>query len=348
MGLRKFGFVALALSFLLIGGCFEGKKGAEKKEQVSINGAGATFPYPVYVNWAKEYRKVKGVKVNYQGIGSGGGIKQVTDRVVDFGGTDKMLSPEELDKRKLYQFPAVIGSIVVVYNIEGIGDKALKLSNKAACDIFMGKVKFWDDPEIKSDNPELNLPHKEITVVHRAEGSGTTWNFTYWLSKICPEWKSKVGFGKAVQWPTGIGAKGNAGVTNYVKQTPGSIGYVEYAYKVQNNLKAAVLKTKDGHWVVPDEESFREAASKAKWSKETHFYLEGNLILQEGEKSWPLTAGTMILLPRERKERNKLVTDFFDWSFKNGDEIARNLGYIPLPESVKSEVRKYWKSAVLK
>ncbi len=327
-------------------GC--GKKAEKKAGKVSLSGAGATFPYPVYVNWAKDYERATGVRVNYQGIGSGGGIKQVTDRVVDFGGTDKMLSPQELEKRRLYQFPALIGSIVVVYNLEGVGDGRLRLSNRAACDVFMGKVKFWDDPEIKADNPNLNLPHRGITVVHRAEGSGTTWNFTYWLSKVCPDWEKSVGYGKAVQWPAGIGAKGNAGVTNYVKQTPGSIGYVEYAYKVQNNLKAAVLKTKGGSWVSPDRESFKAAASRASWKADNHFYLEGNLILQDGEKSWPLTAATMILLPKERKERNRKVIDFFDWAFRNGDATAEKLGYIPLPESVKAQVRSYWKTVVLK
>ena len=350
--------IAISLSSaLLLFGCFGGgkktekgaEKGAPKKEsKIVINGAGATFPYPVYVNWAKEYEKATGIKVNYQGIGSGGGIRQVTERVVDFGGSDKMLSPQELDKRRLYQFPAIIGAIVVVYNLPGVGDTELKLSNRDVCDIFMGKVKYWDNPEIKNDNPNVKLPHQRITVIHRAEGSGTTWNFTYWLSQVCPEWKEKVGYGKVVEWPTGIGAKGNAGVTNYVKQTPGAIGYVEYAYKLQNNLSAAQLQSKDGNFVKPTEESFKAAASHASWKPENHFYLPGNLLLQPGKNSWPLTAASMILLPREKKERNKLVIDFFDWSFKHGDKIAIKLGYVPLPESTKKMVREYWKNVVLK
>ena len=351
--------IAISLSSaLLLFGCFGGggkkaeqgaEKGAPKKEsKIVINGAGATFPYPVYVNWAKEYEKATGIKVNYQGIGSGGGIRQVTERVVDFGGSDKMLSPQELDKRRLYQFPAIIGAIVVVYNLPGVGDTELKLSNRDVCDIFMGKVKYWDNPEIKNDNPNVKLPHQRITVIHRAEGSGTTWNFTYWLSQVCPEWKEKVGYGKVVEWPTGIGAKGNAGVTNYVKQTPGAIGYVEYAYKLQNNLSAAQLQSKDGNFVKPAEESFKAAASHASWKPENHFYLPGNLLLQPGKNSWPLTAASMILLPREKKERNRLVIDFFDWSFKNGDSIAVKLGYVPLPESTKKMVRNYWKNVVLK
>jgi len=350
--------IAISLSSaVLFFGCFGGgekkaekgaEKGAPRKSNVVINGAGATFPYPVYVKWAKEYEKATGIKVNYQGIGSGGGIRQVTERTVDFGGSDKMLSPQELDKRRLYQFPAIIGSIVVVYNLPGVGDTELKLSNKDVCDIFMGKVKYWDNSEIKKDNPNVKLPHQRITVVHRAEGSGTTWNFTYWLSQVCPEWKTKVGYGKVVDWPTGIGAKGNAGVTNYVMQTPGAIGYVEYAYKLQNNLKAAQLQSKDGNFVKPSEESFKAAASHASWKPENHFYLPGNLLLQPGKNSWPLTAASVILLPREKKERNRLVIQFFDWAFKNGDDIAVKLGYVPLPESTKEMVRNYWKNVVLK
>jgi len=261
MELKVKKLVALALpAAVLLYGCLGGEKKGEAEKatkehvEVTINGAGATFPYPVYVNWAKEYEKETGIKVNYQGIGSGGGIRQVTERTVDFGGSDKMLSPEELEKRKLYQFPAVIGSIVVVYNLPGVGDGELRLSNKTACDLFMGKVKYWDDPEVRKDNPGIKLPHRRVTVVHRSEGSGTTWNFTYWLSRVCPEWKEKVGYGKVVNWPTGIGAKGNAGITNYVKQIPGAIGYVEYAYKLQNKLKAAQLQTKEGNFVEPTEE----------------------------------------------------------------------------------------------
>jgi len=344
---RKITVLSLFLSILAFG-CFGGGKEKVKEENPVINGAGATFPYPVYVNWAREYEKAKGIRVNYQGIGSGGGIRQVTERTVDFGGSDEMLSPEELDKRKLCQFPAIIGSIVVVYNLPGIGDAELKLSNKSICDIFMGKVKYWDDEEIKSDNPNVKLPHQRIIVIHRAEGSGTTWNFTYWLSQICPEWKNKVGYGKVVNWLTGIGAKGNAGVTNYVKQTPGSIGYVDYAYKLQNNLKAAQLQTAEGNFVKPNEEAFKSAASHASWTEKNSFYLPGNLILQPGKDSWPLTATSVILLPKENKKRNKLVVDFFSWGFENGDEIATKLGYIPLPEKTKRMIKSYWKKVVLK
>jgi len=311
-----------------------------------INGAGATFPYPVYVSWAQKYYQATGIKVNYQGIGSGGGIRQITARVVDFGGSDKMLSPVELEKRKLYQFPAVIGSIVVVYNLPGVGDGKLKLSNKAVSDIFMGKIKYWDNPEIKKNNPYIRLPHYRITVVHRSEGSGTTWNFTYWLSHVSPEWKEKVGFGKVVNWPTGIGAKGNAGVAGYVKRIPGAIGYVEYAYKLQNRLKAAQLQTTAGNFIKPTKESFQSAAAHASLYWESHFYNRGNILLAPGKNSWPLTVATMILLPKEKVQKNKLVTKFFNWAFENGDEVASRLGYVPLPEKLKKEIRYYWKTVV--
>ncbi len=338
MGILK-GFIATAIILLIANLSFAG---------TTINGAGATFPYPVYTAWAYYYYKATGNRVNYQGIGSGGGIRQITKRVVDFGGSDEMLKPEELKKRGLYQFPAVVGAIVVVYNLKGVKDGELKLSNRAVCDIFMGKVKYWDNPEIKENNPSVNLPHKIITVVHRSEGSGTTWNFTYWLSHVCSAWNKKIGFGKVVGWPVGKGAKGNQGVTNYVKQIEGSIGYVEYAYKIQNSLKAAMLQTKDGNFVAPNEKSFKAAASKASWSEKSSFYIPSNLLLAEGKNSWPLTVSTMILLANDKSETNKKVIKFFEWAFKNGDSTASKLGYVPLPKSVKQMVEDYFKTVVLK
>ncbi len=314
----------------------------------TLNGAGATFPYPVYVAWARAYYRSTGNKINYQGIGSGGGQRQIAARVVNFAGSDEMLNCLKLNEWKLYQFPGVTGSIVVVYNLPGVGDRQLKLSNRDVSDIFLGKVKYWDNPEIKADNPRIRLPHMHITVVHRAEGSGTTWNFTYWLSHISREWKSRIGYGKVVDWPTGIGEKGNAGVAGYVRRIRGAIGYVEYAYKLQSNLKAAVLQTKSGRWVEPTVETFKAAASKATWTMGTNFYTPGNLLFADGDRSWPLTVGTMILLPREKKSTNKKVIRFFDWAYKHGDAIAEKLGYVPLPSSVKQEVREYWKRVVLK
>ncbi|WP_035587906.1 phosphate ABC transporter substrate-binding protein PstS [Hippea jasoniae] len=311
-----------------------------------VNGAGATFPYPVYTAWAYNYYKATGIRVNYQGIGSGGGIRQITNRVVDFGGSDKMLSPVELKKKGLYQFPAVIGAIVVVFNLDNIKDGQLKLSNKTVADIFLGKIKYWDNPEVKNDNPSLSLPHLKITVVHRSEGSGTTWNFSYWLSHISTQWSKKVGFGKVVNWPVGIGAKGNQGVTNYVKQIKGAIGYVEYAYKLQNNLKTAQLMTKEGNFIKPSDESFKAAAKYASWSPKTSFYIYGNLLLAEGKNSWPLTVATMILLANNRPASNKKAVKFFSWAFKHGDATAQQLGYVPLPKSVKNTIRNYWKNTV--
>ncbi len=306
-----------------------------------ISGAGATFPAPLYFDWAYDYHKATGNEVNYQSIGSGGGIKQISARTVDFGASDKPLKPKKLDKKRLYQFPAVIGSIVVVYNLPEVADMQLKLENKDVADIYLGKIKYWDDKAIAEDNPGVKLPHKKITVIHRSDGSGTTFNFSYYLAHISEDWANNVGIGKALDWPVGIGGKGNEGCANLVKQTPYSIAYVEYAYKVQNNFKAATLQTKSGKWVKPVEENFKAAASHAKWGPKNHFYQI--LALQPGDNSYPIVAGTFILLPREKTETNKKVTAFFDWAFKNGDAAAKKLGYIPLPASTKEKIRQYWK-----
>ncbi|NWF66165.1 MAG: phosphate ABC transporter substrate-binding protein PstS [Campylobacterales bacterium] len=306
-----------------------------------LNGAGATFPAPLYYDWAYTYEKTTGTKVNYQSIGSGGGIKQVKSRIVDFGASDEPLQSDVLKKDKLMQFPAAIGSIVVVYNIPGIKDNEIKLKNEIVGDIFLGKITKWNDPKIKADNPNVNLPDKEITVVHRSDGSGTTFNFTYYLSEVNKEWKEKVGTGKAVDWPVGLGGKGNEGVTNYVKQTPFSIGYVEQAYKRQNNLSGATVTTASGKWVEATEDNAKASAKYAKWSKDGDFYQI--LALQPGDNSYPIVAGTFILLPEEKADMNKDVVKFFDNSFKNGDKSAIELGYIPLPEETKNLIRSYWK-----
>ncbi len=306
-----------------------------------ISGAGASFPAPLYYDWAYDYHKATGKEVNYQSIGSGGGIKQVGSRIVDFGASDKPLKPKKLDKKRLYQFPAVIGSIVVVYNIPGIGDAELRLENKDIADIFMGKIRYWDDKAIAQDNPHLKLPHEKITVIHRSDGSGTTFNFSYFLSNVSEDWRNEIGVGKALSWPTGIGAKGNEGISNLLKQTPYSIGYVEYAYKKRNSFSAATIQTKNGKWVKPAEENFIAAAKYASWDPNKHFYQI--LALQPGDNSYPIVAATFILLPREKNETNKKVTAFFDWAFKNGDESAQRLGYIPLPQSTKDMIRAYWK-----
>ncbi|OIP53914.1 MAG: phosphate ABC transporter substrate-binding protein PstS [Helicobacteraceae bacterium CG2_30_36_10] len=321
----------IALAALLISASIAGDK---------INGAGATFPAPVYYEWAYNYRAATKNSVNYQSIGSSGGIKQITKRVVNFGATDAALTKAELDKAKLFQFPAVIGSIVVAFNVEGIADETLKLTNEQVADIFAGKITMWNDPAIVANNEGLKLPNEKIIVVHRSDGSGTTFNFTYYLSKSSKNWKNSFGAGKAVDWAVGIGGKGNEGVTSLVKQTPYSIGYIENAYKEQNNLSAAVLKTASGKWVKATEENFKASAKYASWTKEDHFY--SVLALQKGDNSYPIVAATFILLPREGGEMNKKVLDFFAYAFKTGDESAKRLGYIALPQETKNMIREYW------
>jgi phosphate transport system substrate-binding protein len=305
-----------------------------------INGAGATFPYPLYSKWAYFYEKETGVRVNYQSIGSGGGIRQIKNRTVDFGASDAPLKPEETKRFKLAQFPTVIGGVVLSYNLPV---KELRLSTEAVCGIFLGKVKFWDDPLIKRDNPKAKLPHRKIKVIRRSDGSGTTWIFTNYLSKACPEWKEKVGYGKAVNWPTGIGAKGNEGVANYIRRLRGSIGYVEFAYALENRLKFALIQNREGKFVKPSLESFQAAARGAKWSPKEDFYEV--LTWQKGKNAYPIAGATFILLAKDYpKDRNRKVVKFFEWAFRKGDDIALKLHYVPLPEEVKDKVRAYWKA----
>lgn len=305
-----------------------------------INGAGASFPAPLYYDWAFNYKKDTKNRVNYQSIGSGGGIKQITKRIVDFGASDKPLNSKKLVKAKLLQFPAVIGSIVVAFNVDGIADETLKLNNSIVADIFAGKITMWNDSAIAADNKGINLPNQKIIVVHRSDGSGTTYNFTYYLSGSSDNWKNNFGTGKAVDWAVGIGGKGNEGVANLVKQTPYSIGYIENAYKEKNHLSAAVLKTANGKWVKATEDNFKAAAKYASWTKEDNFY--AMLALQPGDTSYPIVAATFILLPTETPAMNKKVTEFYDYAFKNGDKSAKKLGYIPLPEATKKMIREYW------
>ena len=307
-----------------------------------LNGAGATFPYPVYSAWANEYNKITGMKLNYQSIGSGGGIKQITERTVDFGASDKPLKPEELAKDNLLQFPAVIGGVVPVVNLAGIKAGELRLDSETVCKIYMGEIKNWNDPKIKGLNPKLNLPSSEITVVHRSDGSGTTAIFTDYLSDVCPAWKEKVGAGTSVSWPAGIGGKGNEGVTNYVQQQANSIGYVEFAYAKQNNLTHTVLKNHAGTFVEPSFESFEDAAATASFDPKKDFYLWLNDA--PGKKAWPIAGATFILLAKEKKDSNIKVVKFYDWAFKNGDTKAKELIYVPLPKSLKDKVAGYWKA----
>ncbi len=308
----------------------------------TLNGAGATFPYPVYSAWAYEYSKVAGVQLNYQSIGSGGGIRQITDRTVDFGATDAPLKPEQLGKDRLLQFPAVIGGVVPVVNVPGVKAGEIKLDADALCRIYLGDVKFWDDAKIKALNPNTKLSHGEITVVHRSDGSGTTAIFTEYLSGVCPDWKSRVGAGTSVKWPVGIGGKGNEGVANYTKRTANSIGYVEFAYAKQNKLDHVQLKNKAGHFVQPSFDSFEDAADTGDFDSKRDFHLW--LVNAPGKGSWPIAGATFILLAKEKTESNKHVMKFFDWAFKNGDTKAKELVYVPLPKSLKDKIRAYWKA----
>lgn len=305
-----------------------------------INGAGATFPAPCYYDWAYNYQKATHTRVNYQSIGSGGGIKQVSERIVDFGATDAPMTPKELDAAKLWQFPAVIGSIVVAHNLPGIADEKLKLKNSVVADIFAGKITMWNDAAIAADNAGVNLPAEKIIVAHRSDGSGTTYVFTDYLSEASKMWKSKFGVGKAIGWATGIGGKGNEGVTNIIKQTPYSIGYIENAYKEKNNLSAATLQTASGKWVSARTANFQNAVKQAKWSKKDHFY--SSLVMSDGDATYPIVAATFILMPREKADVNEEVIKFFDYSFRNGDAAAVKLGYIPLPVDTTNLVRQYW------
>lgn len=307
-----------------------------------LNGAGATFPYPVYSAWAFDYNKVSGARLNYQSIGSGGGVNQIVNRTVDFGASDAPLKPEELRKDKLLQFPAVIGGVVFVVNIPGVKAGTLRLDSDTACQVFMGKITKWTDGKLMALNPKLKLPNDDITVVYRSDGSGTTAIFTDYLSDICPAWKSEVGAGKSVKWPVGIGGKGNEGVANYVKRVKNSIGYVEFAYAQQNKLTYTLLKNPAGNFVEPSFESFKEAADSGDFDAKKDFYLW--LTNAPGKKAWPIAGATFILLAKEKKDSNTNVVKFYDWSFKNGDATAKRLIYVPLPDSLKNKVRAYWKS----
>jgi phosphate transport system substrate-binding protein len=313
---------------------------------VEISGAGATFPYPVYAKWADAYKKETGVGLNYQSIGSGGGIKQVEAKTVTFGATDAPLKGPDLDKFGLVQFPMVMGGIVPVVNIEGMKPGELVLDGPTLAAILLGTVKNWDDPAIKKLNPNVKLPTDAITVVRRSDGSGTTFNFTDYLSKASADWKSKVGSGTAVEWPVGVGAKGNEGVSGNIGQTKNSIGYVEYAYAKQNKLTYTALVNKAGKAVQPTSASFQAAASNADWANAPGYYVI--LTDQPGEQSWPITASTFILMHREPADKaaSAEAVKFFKWAFANGGKMAEELDYIPMPDAVVKMIEKTWSADI--
>lgn len=310
----------------------------------TITGAGATFPYPLYAKWASEYKKQSGTGLNYQSIGSGGGIKQIQARTVDFGASDMPLKPEELSKNGLIQFPTVIGGVVPVVNLPGVAPGQLKLTQSLLADIFLGKIKKWDDPAIAAINPGMKLPALNLSVVHRSDGSGTTFIFTNYLSKVSPEWKTRAGEGTAVNWPTGVGGKGNEGVAAYVQRIKGAIGYVEYAYALQNKMNTAQLKNREGQFVAASEASFSAAAANAKWDKANGFY---EILTDEpGKATWPISGATFVLIDKQPKDavRANEVLKFFEWAYAKGDQLALGLHYIPLPDNVVKEIQASWKA----
>ncbi|MGB0087557.1 MAG: phosphate ABC transporter substrate-binding protein PstS [Rhodomicrobiaceae bacterium] len=311
-----------------------------------ISGAGATFPYPIYSKWADAYKKETGFRLNYQSIGSGGGIKQITARTVTFGASDMPLQAPELEKIGCIQFPTVMGGIVPVVNLDGISSNDLTIDGPTLARIYLGEIKTWDDPALKKLNPNAKLPSQAIALVHRSDGSGTTFIFTNYLSKVSLDWKSSVGSNTSVEWPAGIGAKGNEGVANNVAQTKGAIGYVETAYAKQNKLTTMKMINKDGKVVAATPEAIMSSASRADWANAPGFYMI--LTDEPGAASWPIAGATFILVPTEPKDpaATKEALKFFEWAYKNGDEMAGSLDYIPMPDNVVELIKKTWSEKI--
>lgn len=317
---------------------------APQKVSVEITGAGATFIYPLLSKWSAEYNKATGGKINYQSIGSGGGIAQIKAGTVDFGSSDKPLASDELAAAGLGQFPSAIGGVVPVVNLPDVSPGQLRLTGPVIADIYLGKVTMWNDAALAALNPGVKLPASKINVVKRSDGSGTTFNFVNYLSKVSPEWKTKVGEGTSVNWPTGIGGKGNEGVAGYVKQIKGSIGYVELAYATENHMAHAQMQNAAGQWVQPSIASFQAAAAGADWKNAKDF----NLVITNapGEQAWPIAATNFILMYKQPKDpqRSKQALDFFGWALKNGGATAQSLNYVPLPAELVAQVESYWAS----
>jgi phosphate transport system substrate-binding protein len=309
-----------------------------------ITGAGATFPYPIYAKWAEEYKKASGNGLNYQSIGSGGGIKQIKAKTVDFGASDMPLKAEDLEADGLMQFPAIMGGVVAVVNLDGVTPGQLKLTGQVLADIYLGKITKWNAPEIASLNGGVKLPAEDITVVHRADGSGTSFVFTDYLSKASPDFKGTVGAGTAVKWPVGVGGKGNEGVAANVQRIKNSIGYVEYAYAKRNKIAHTQLKNRDGQFVQPDDETFKAAAAGADWAKTPGFAIV--LTDQPGKSAWPMTSASFILMHKAQADgaKGKEVLKFFDWAFKNGATMATELEYVAMPAPVVKLVQDAWKA----
>ena len=307
-----------------------------------VTGAGASFVYPVMTKWSAEYAKETGNKVNYQSIGSGGGIAQIKAKTVDFGSSDAPLKPEDLAKSGLAQFPSVIGGVVPVVNIPGVKSGALKFDGALLADIFLGKVSNWNDARIAALNPGVTLPDLKITVVRRSDGSGTTFNFVNYLSKLSPEWKSTVGEGNSVKWPVGVGGKGNEGVAAYVKQLKGGVGYVEFSYALQNKLTFVRMKNAAGNFVLPNDESFQAAAASADWASAKDFYLV--MTNAPGPNAWPIAATNFILMHKKPKNAAgaKAAQDYFRWVYAKGDDEAKALDYVPLPDALVKQIEAYW------
>ena len=327
----RFAKVALAASAFAV---------ASFAQAQDVTGAGASFPAPLYSKWAADYNKATGVKINYQSVGSGAGIRQIEAKTVDFGASDAPLTDDELARKGLMQFPTVIGGVVPVVNIKGIAPGQMKLSGAVLGDIYLGKITKWSDPAIKALNPTLALPDAAIAPVRRADGSGTSFIFTNYLSKVNPEWKAKVGEGTAVNWPVGAGGKGNEGVSAFVSRLPNSIGYVEYAYVKQNKMTYAVLQNQAGAFVAPDDTAFKAAAAAADWSKSFYQILTN----QPGKDAWPITGATFILMQKtqDKPAQATAALKFFSWAYKGGDQTADTMDYVPMPPAVKTAIEKAW------
>ncbi len=325
---------------ILVAGVVAGSGVGTAFAQQEATGAGASFPAPLYSKWAADYNKATGVKINYQSVGSSAGLKQIEAKTVDFGASDEPLKDDELAKKGLIQFPTVIGGIIPVVNIAGVKPGELKLTGKVLGDIYLGKITKWNDAAIVALNPGVKLPDATIAPVRRADGSGTTFGFTNYLSAVNAEWKEKVGEGKAVNWPTGAGGKGNEGVAAFVGRLPNSIGYVEYAYVKQNKMTYALLQNRDGNFVSPDDTSFKAAAAGADWTK-SFYQILGN---QPGKDAWPITSATFIVMHKVQDKPAQAAASlkFFDWAYKSGDATASGLDYVPMPEQVKKVIYKAW------